>query len=310
MKTTTLLATTALLLCASFLTAADAAPMRPAITGVSHLSVYSADMAKSDFFYTHHLGAVKGADPEDAKGVRYYFNPRQFVEVLPLPAGAGVNRMDHGAFNTADAEALRKYLAANKIAVPKKVTVGSDGSKWFRVKDPEGNTIEFIEDSKTPPAIAAVSPSGRIIHFGMIVHSQAAENPFYRTVLGFRPYWFGGMTAENPAWVSQQVPDGNEWVEYMLVPGAQTKGIPADMPQATAGILNHFALGVANMEKTVTILTDGERVSQKNDGPKIGRDGKWQFNMFDPDGTRAEFMEFHAATKPCCSPFTASDPNE
>jgi len=290
--------------------AASAAPVRPAITGVSHLSVYSADMAKSEAFYTHHLGAVKRPDPEDAKGVRYYFNARQFVEVLPLPKDAGINRMDHGAFDTADAEGLRKYLAAAKIAVPKKVTAGSDGSKWFRVKDPEGNTIEFIEPPKTLPEIPAVSPSNRIIHFGMIVHSQAAEDPFYRNLLGFKPYWFGGMTAENPTWISQQVPDGTEWVEYMIVSGPQKTGIPADMPQSTAGVLNHFALGVGNMEKTVTLLTDGERVSEKNDGPKIGRDGKWQFNMYDPDGTRAEFMEFHAATKPCCSPFTASDPSE
>jgi hypothetical protein len=82
------------------------------------------------------------------------------------------------------------------------------------------------------------------------------------------------------------------------------------MPRSTAGVLNHFALGVANMEKTVTLLTEGGRISEKNDGPKIGADGKWQFNTYDPDGTRAEFMEFHAVIKPCCSPFTASDPEK
>jgi hypothetical protein len=25
--------------------------------------------------------------------------------------------------------------------------------------------------------------------------------------------------------------------------------------------------------------------------PKIGRDGKWQLNLYDPNGTRAELME-------------------
>jgi EAL domain-containing protein (putative c-di-GMP-specific phosphodiesterase class I) len=30
------------------------------------------------------------------------FSPIQFVEVLPLPANAGLNRMDHIAFNTAE----------------------------------------------------------------------------------------------------------------------------------------------------------------------------------------------------------------
>ncbi len=88
---------------------AFAAPPRPAITAVSHLAVYSADMAKSQAFYVNQLGAVKGADPEDANGVRYYFNPRQFVEVLPLPAiAAPKNRMAHAAFVTAHSEALRQ----------------------------------------------------------------------------------------------------------------------------------------------------------------------------------------------------------
>ena len=47
-----------------------------------------------------------------------------------------------------------------------------------------------------------------------------------------------------------------------------------------------------------------------DNAPKIGRDGKGQLNLYDPDGTRIEMMNFHATEKPCCSPFTASDPNE
>jgi hypothetical protein len=30
--------------------------------------------------------------------------------------------------------------------------------------------------------------------------------------------------------------------------------------------------------------------------------------MYDPDGTRAELMEFQPAVKPCCSPFLAPSP--
>jgi len=292
------------LLAALSFAAASAAPVRPPITALSHLSVFSADMAKSNAFYTRQLGAVKGEDPENANGVRYYFNPRQFVEVLPLPPGStSVSRMDHAAFVTADAAGLRKYLKASHIAVPKNLSKGKDGSKWFQVADPEGNRIEFVELPKTLPDVPVNPLSGHMIHVGMIVHSQAAENPFYRTILGFRPYWFGGMNPENPAWISQQLPDGTDWLEYMI-PSSGT------VSQSTAGVLNHFALGVTNMEKTVTILADGERISEKYDGPKIGRDGKWQFNMYDPDGTRAEFMEFHAVIKPCCTPFTATDPDE
>ena len=292
------------------LAAAQAQPARPPITGVSHFAVYSADMAKSDAFYTHNLGAVKKDDPESKTGVRYYFNPHQWVEVLPLPKGyTSVNRMDHAAFETSDVAALRKYLIANHIRAFS-VNKGTDGSRWFYVNDPEGNRIEFVQEPKQLPDIADNPLSNHIIHFGMIVHDEAVMDPFYRTLLGFRPYWWGGMKEGEHQWVSQQVPDGTDWMEYMIVSGPEKTGIPASMPQSTSGVLNHFALGVGNMEKTVTLLTGGERLSERSDGPKIGRDGKWQFNMYDPDDTRAEFMEFHAVTKPCCSPFTAADPEK
>ncbi len=42
--------------------------------------------------------------------------------------------------------------------------------------------------------------------------------------------------------------------------------------------------------------------------PKIGRDGKWQLNLYDPDGTRVELMEFTPVEKPCCSEFTRPHP--
>src|ERR1700677_4058744 len=120
------------------------ASSRPPITGISHISVYGADPGKSETFYTHNLGAFKGTDPENPQGVRYYFSPTQFVEVLPLPQGyTSINRLDHSAFTTSDAEGLRRYLSAHGISVPTSVQTGLDGSKWFDVMDPEDNKVEF-----------------------------------------------------------------------------------------------------------------------------------------------------------------------
>jgi hypothetical protein len=42
----------------------------------------------------------------------------------------------------------------------------------------------------------------------------------------------------------------------------------------------------------------------------MGRDGKWQANLYDPDGTRVELMEFQPVAKPCCSSFTAESPTD
>jgi hypothetical protein len=42
--------------------------------------------------------------------------------------------------------------------------------------------------------------------------------------------------------------------------------------------------------------------------PHIGRGGKWQLNLYDPDDTRVELMEFAPVQKPCCSEYTGPHP--
>jgi catechol 2,3-dioxygenase-like lactoylglutathione lyase family enzyme len=291
--------------------AAETSPSRPKITGVSHLAVYSSDATATDHYYREVLGAAKLPDPENPQGVRYAFNATQFVEVLPLPPNSGINRLDHTAYNTENAEGLRKYLAAKGWKTPTSVTKRSDGSRSFTVLDPEGNKVEFVQppaNAKAPDAPKAIGH--HIIHIGILVHSRAEQDKFYREMLGFRPYWFGGMHDDKIDWVSQQVPDGHDWVEYMLA-GGPGPGIPADMTQQTLGVLDHFAIGQKSVEDAFKVLQAGNRLEGRHDAaPKIGKDGKGQFNMYDPDGIRAELMNFHATEKPCCSPFTADDPAE
>jgi len=223
-------------------------------------------------------------------------------------AGVGINRLDHTAWTTESAEGLRKYLAAKGWKTPAAVKKGADGSRWFSVLDPEGNTVEFVQPSGKP--VAAPDAVGHhIIHVGFMVHSREAEDKFYKEILGFRAYWFGGMHPEKLDWVSQQTPDGHDWLEYMLVgPGA---GIPADMTQNRLGVLDHLSIGEVSVPDAYQKLVAANRLTGKHDAaPKIGLDGKYQFNLYDPDGIRLELMNFHATDKPCCSPFTAEDPNE
>jgi catechol 2,3-dioxygenase-like lactoylglutathione lyase family enzyme len=287
-----------------------AAPARPPITGVSHLAVYAADPVASEHFYVGELGATKAADPENASGTRYYFSPSQWVEVLPLPTGSGINRLAHAAFTTADADQLRLYLSSKGIAVPAKVSAGADGSRWFDVKDPEGTPVQFLQPPTTAPLVAADPLSSRIIHIGFIIHNEAREDAFWRAALGFRAYWKGGFDAAKPQWISMKVPDGTDWLEYMVVGTPESTGIPSGMSQADLGVLDHFALGAKDTRVAYTTLWNGKRLdTQKPDVlPKIGLDAKWQLNLIDPDGTRAEFMEFEPIGTPCCSPFTAESP--
>lgn len=280
---------------------------RPTVTGISHIAVYARDLAASDRFYGHILGGRKAADPENAAGIRYYFGPQQFIEVLPALPDLGASMLAHVAYRTADANALRGYFLTRPALQPGALQSGRDGSRWFSLRDPEGNEAQFVQPGRSAMEPLRTAVGTRIIHVGHLVRSRAAEDSFYREVLGFRPYWFGAMHEGAVDWVSQQVPDGRDWLEYMLVgPGSTTPAERVDARQL--GVLNHVSIAVPNMEAAMTRLHAENRLAPRYDGPSMGRDGKWQANLYDPDGTRVELMEYHAVMKPCCSAFTAADP--
>ncbi len=54
------------------------------------------------------------------------------------------------------------------------------------------------------------------------------------------------MTEDSSQWIAQQVPDGGDWLEYMVVKG--------NVSQETAGVFNHFSLGVQNIERSMNLL--------------------------------------------------------
>jgi len=77
------------------------------------------------------------------------------------------------------------------------------------------------------------------------------------------------------------------------------------------GVLDHLSVGVVSVDMAYRALETGNRLSGVHDAhTQIGKDGKGQFNLYDPDGIRLELMNFHASEKPCCSPFKAEDPAE
>jgi predicted enzyme related to lactoylglutathione lyase len=70
--------------------------------------------------------------------------------------------------------------------------------------------------------------------------------------------------------------------------------------------MNHIALGVADIQAAKQqLVKNGASLSEE---PKLGRDGKWQLNLYDPDDTRVEFMEFKPKEKPCCSEYSGTHP--
>lgn len=166
--------------------------------------------------------------------------------------------------------------------------------------DPDHHRIRFIDASLSNLQSGSAHGSPvRMIHAGFIVKQRSAEDHFYKDLLGFRLYWHGGMKDDKDDWVDMQVPDGTDWIEYML-------NIPANADRHTLGVMNHIALGVADIRAArEQLIRNGWKPGEE---PKIGRGGKWQLNVYDPDETRVEFMEFTPKEKPCCSEFTAPHP--
>jgi catechol 2,3-dioxygenase-like lactoylglutathione lyase family enzyme len=274
-------------------------PTRPPITGVAFARFYTTDPAAAEKFY----GTTLGLERKESEGMWLYpVNHSQWVEILPKTTPPDPNtRLAAVAFTTTNADQLERYLESKAVKPEQSLKHGQ-----FAVRDPEGNLVIFVQ-SGSDKTVASTAPSPtatshRIIHVGFMVTDEAKENVFWRDILGFRPYWRGGPNPTTTNWVSQQVPDGTDWLEYMLNNG----------PNPTlqhAGVMDHFSLGVVSMPDTIAALAKNHCEGPDCTKSQLGKDGKVQLNLYDPDHTRVEFMEFAPQQEPCCSPFTAKHPS-
>jgi catechol 2,3-dioxygenase-like lactoylglutathione lyase family enzyme len=280
--------------------------LRPAITGISHLTLFADDMAKSKKFYASLLGWDPIPPIGANSGIRFYANHVQYVELISAPSPGLTDRLDSVGFSTADADALRRYLGAHGVSVPRAVTVEKDGNRHFLVHDPEGNKVEFVQEGNHPPAIpksASQRLSTHIMHAGYVVRNRPALDHFYKDLLGFHLYWQGGHPESRTDWVMMQVPNGTDWIEYMLY-------LPATPSRTQLGSANHLAPGVVSVAELQRRLEQRGWKPAANTNPQIlGVDGKMQLDLTDPDGTRVEFMEFKPVRDPCCSPYTGAQPS-
>jgi catechol 2,3-dioxygenase-like lactoylglutathione lyase family enzyme len=231
----------------------------------------------------------------------------QFLQLDPVEQWCSSSLLEEVAFATPDVEGMSKFLLSRGftyelVAGHERILKDAAGRiVYFSVLDPEGNRIVFERPPQGSPAESDQLVSKALIHAGIVVRDRAAEDRFYKDILGFHVYWHGGRKDEETSWVDMQVPDGTDWIEYML-------NVPANADHHTLGVMNHIALGVPDMRAAEAQLR--KNGWSGNEQPKIGRDGKWQLNLYDPDDTRVELMEFTPTQKPCCSEYTGPHPGQ
>jgi lactoylglutathione lyase len=283
--------------------AQTSAPTRPHITGISHVAYFVSDMPRAMLFWHDLLGFDLSYDRKkpgstDTTVAFLKVNDHQYVELLSDPPAGSKNFMSHVCFLVDDIEQMRTYLLSKGIAVPAHTSRTRTGDLVFQIVDPDGTAVEFsqpqptsVEAQGTGKFLPVDRVSQHIYHVGFLVGNTQRAIDFYANILGFKETWRGGGNPAELSWINMQVPNGDDYVEFMLY-----RKLPASF-----GSSNHVALEVPDLAAAVAALK--ARPAFTSYGRPIaihtGVNGKRQANLYDPDGTRVELMEpFTADGKP------------
>jgi len=284
--------------------AQEAAPQRPKITGISHIGFFVSDLPKAIAFWHDFLGydVYSTLPKKDGSGTRIAFvkiNDHQHIELFNEAPTSPPNMLSHICFAVDNIEQMRAYLRSKGYDVK-----AGDGSKTkegdyaFEIKDPDGTLVEFVQSLPTGVEAQAKGKfepatriSDKIYHVGFLVGNAQKSIDFYGGILGFTETWRGGANPKELSWINMKVPDGDDYVEFMLYRDKPSK----------FGTKNHVSLAVPDIEKAVAELES--RPAYKAYGKELtiatGVNQKRQVNLYDPDGTRVELMEpFTVTGKP------------
>jgi len=268
---------------------------RPQILGVAHIALYVSDLAKARGFYEEFLGFEEPISLKREDGsVSIAFvkiNDKQYIELF-TDAPKSDGQLNHIAIYTNSAQQMRDYLSQQGVKVPETITKRKTGNYNFNIRDPDGHTVEIVQyepDSQTAEYAGKSMPStrisSRILHAGFLVGELEPAMKFYRDLLGFQEFWRGSSNGTELSWVNMRVPDGDDYVEFMLYKGDQS-------PQER-GVKNHVSLQVPDVQKAVAELESRStrKLYSRDIKVQTGKNHKRQANLFDPDGTRVELME-------------------
>jgi catechol 2,3-dioxygenase-like lactoylglutathione lyase family enzyme len=283
----------------------QAGPKRPPITGVAGFAAKVSDMAEARKFYSTVLGLDEAFAIKNPLGgsdlTTFKINDKQYVYVAPDLKDPNDTRLLFVSFETTDAKALRDYLASKGVAVPDSISPDPEGNLSLMVKDPEGNNVQFIQyvgkslhGRNNGKFLSPRRTSDHALHVGYRIMDPDKIDTFYKDILGYRLMWKGGGRDDRFDWISMVVPEGNQWIEYMVNTGQPSI--------RQLGVLNHLALGTLDIEAAHKQVVERGYTATNDFKPSIGRDGRWLMHLYDKDLTRTEFMIRKPVKDPCCSP--------
>ena len=272
-----------------------AEPAELPLYGIAHVAYRAADLEKSADFYTGILGYQEAFrfEAEDGRPASVFFkiNDEQFLRLDKVEAPAPDDRLVEIAFRTTDIRRLHRDLQRRGLQ-PTAIETRRDGNPYTTLVDPEGHQVAFVEYLPTSKQsklerqlLVRERLSTELWHSGVHVLDKAKMDAFYQDKLGFKPYWIGSRDGD-PLYVHMDIPGLKQnFFEYLVQYG--------EVDRDRLGSTHHICLRVDDIDSALEKAHQRGLPRTEQHAAKVGMVKHWLANLFDPDGTRIEFMEPH-----------------
>lgn len=270
------------------------------LLGLARVSIRVTDLNQARKFYSGVAGFEEAFDAKNADGTVtaafFKVNDRQFLEIIPGLTSNEVRPMAGFAIETNQLEKLHRILEMLGLD-PGKIQTETDGSRGFDVTKLPGQNLDYVEFVQYGPKSLAARTKGKFLgehrlsnhleHVGIIATDFDAAYDFYVKTLGFHETWRRLTTDRSKVLIDHiQMPGpSRDMVELSNLGEAR-----APLTRKRAGGAAHFALTVPDVKAVVSAVNTIDPGLQQTK-PRYGLDNRWNFNLFDPDGTRMEYMQ-------------------
>ncbi|MGH9574281.1 MAG: VOC family protein [Candidatus Acidiferrales bacterium] len=265
------------------------------LIGIANITFKVSNLDKARAYYQGVLGLPEAFDIKTSgKVTSAYFkvNDDEYIEVTPTLKPGDLIREARVVFQSSDLKKLHAIYLEQGIKAGN-IEQGPDGNPVFRVVDPEGNALDFLQYAPGSQQARAFGKflndsriSGEISHVGVMMKDRATGMPFYQK-LGLDKL--------------RSIPGGRG--EYVELPSSdsnlETKDPPLDRNNPAThdqyerevyGAVYHVSLWVPDIRVTRDTVQKRGSYSDVRVRAAVGHNRHWLIHLFDPDGTRTEIM--------------------
>lgn len=266
--------------------------------GLAQVTVDVRDLDAARRFYAQVLGYEEAFDLHDGAGqvtaAFFKVNDGQFIELQP--GRTGWQSIWRFALRTDDIERLRSMLVDRGFN-PTPIARRADGNLSFRIPHPPGEQMGYVEFLQYEPDSMSARTAGQFLgprrlsthleHLGIITTDYDAAYRFYKDGLGFKDRYLRYNHEQTKVVLDQlDIPGPKlEFVELF-----NDAGSPLPVTHKVARGAVHFALTVPD-DMAVYRETFARGIGGHRPPPRYAWDNRYNTNIYDPDGTRVEFMQ-------------------